>query len=159
MRRTDGELILFWTLPAVALIWISAFFLFPGFLHPMSPTMSAEEVAGFYRDEAARIRYSMILFNWFGVGLVPVVVLLALQVRRMAHRTPILTSRTLDEMAGRKVFFKCENLQRCGAFKFRGALNAVLSLSEEEASRGVVEGCWIGLDWIESDWIGRFLQA
>ena len=91
MRRTDGELILFWTLPAVALIWISAFFLFPGFLHPMSPTMSAAEVAGFYRDEAARIRYSMILFNWFGVGLVPVVVLLALQVRRMAHRTPILS--------------------------------------------------------------------
>ena len=45
MRRTDGELILFWTLPAVALIWISAFFLFPGFLHPMSPTMSAAEVA------------------------------------------------------------------------------------------------------------------
>ena len=91
MRRTDGELILFWTLPAVALIWISAFFLFPGFLHPMSPTMSADEVAGFYRDHAARIRYSMILFNWFGVGLVPVVVLLALQVRRMAHRTPILS--------------------------------------------------------------------
>ncbi|MBX7451609.1 hypothetical protein GR927_26790 [Mycolicibacterium sp. 3033] len=90
-RRTDGELILFWTLPAVALIWISAFFLFPGFLHPMSPTMSADEVAGFYRDHAARIRYSMILFNWFGVGLVPVVVLLALQVRRMAHRTPILS--------------------------------------------------------------------
>ena len=67
MRRPDGELILLWTLPVVAIIWISAFFLFPGFLHPMSPTMSAEEVANFYQDETARIRYSMILFNWFGV--------------------------------------------------------------------------------------------
>ncbi len=47
MRRPDGELILFWTLPVVAIIWVSAFFLFPGFVHPMSPTMSAEEVASF----------------------------------------------------------------------------------------------------------------
>ena len=91
MRRTDGELILFWTLPAVAVIWIAAFFLFPGFVHPMSPTMSADEVAAFYRDETARIRYSMILFNWFGVGLIPIVMLLAMQIRRMAHRTPILS--------------------------------------------------------------------
>jgi hypothetical protein len=74
MRRTDGELILFWTLPALVIIWVSAFFLFPGFLHPMSPNMSADQVASFYRDETARIRYSMILFNWFGVGLIPTVI-------------------------------------------------------------------------------------
>ncbi len=110
MRRTDGELILFWTLPAVALIWISAFFLFPGFLHPMSPTMSAAEVAGFYRDEAARIRYSMILFNWFGVGLVPVVVLLALQVRRMAHRTPILSYSLIACAGGPPALFLIANM-------------------------------------------------
>ena len=57
----------------------------------MSPTMSADEVAAFYRDETARIRYSMILFNWFGVGLIPIVMLLVIQIRRMAHRTPILS--------------------------------------------------------------------
>jgi hypothetical protein len=91
MRRTDGELILFWTLPAVAIIWISAFFLFPGFIHPMSPTMSAEEVAAFYRDNLSRVRYSMILFNWVGVGLIPILMLLAVQMRRMAHRTPIFS--------------------------------------------------------------------
>ena len=118
MRRTDGELILFWTLPAVALIWISAFFLFPGFLHPMSPTMSAEEVAGFYRDEAARIRYSMILFNWFGVGLVPVVVLLALQVRRMAHRTPILSYSLIACAGGPPALFLIANMfWLLGAFR------------------------------------------
>ncbi|QFS92248.1 hypothetical protein FIV07_15905 [Mycobacterium sp. THAF192] len=118
MRRTDGELILFWTLPAVALIWISAFFLFPGFLHPMSPTMSADEVAGFYRDEAARIRYSMILFNWFGVGLVPVVVLLALQVRRMAHRTPILSYSLIACAGGPPALFLIANMfWLLGAFR------------------------------------------
>ena len=53
------------------------------------------------------------------------------------HRTPVLTSRTLDAMAGRSLFFKCENLQRVGAFKFRGATNAVLSLDEASAARGV----------------------
>ncbi|XYI03385.1 pyridoxal-phosphate dependent enzyme [Sorangium sp. So ce1128] len=54
-----------------------------------------------------------------------------------AHVTPVLTSRTIDGMAGARVFFKCENLQRAGAFKFRGACNAVLALSDEEARRGV----------------------
>ena len=53
------------------------------------------------------------------------------------HRTPVLTSRTLDAMSGRSLFFKCENMQRVGAFKFRGATNAVLGLDEAAASRGV----------------------
>lgn len=55
-----------------------------------------------------------------------------------AHRTPVLTCRGLDELTGARLFFKCENLQRAGAFKFRGACNAVLSLSDEQAARGVV---------------------
>ena len=54
------------------------------------------------------------------------------------HHTPLATSRTLDERAGRRLYFKCENLQRVGAFKMRGALNAVLSLSPERAAAGVV---------------------
>lgn len=54
-----------------------------------------------------------------------------------AHRTPVLTSRTLDRLAGRALHFKCENLQRVGAFKFRGACNAVMKLSGEEAAGGV----------------------
>jgi threonine dehydratase len=53
------------------------------------------------------------------------------------HRTPVLTCGTLDELSGRSLFFKCENMQRVGAFKFRGATNAVLSLEDEIASRGV----------------------
>jgi threonine dehydratase len=53
------------------------------------------------------------------------------------HRTPILTSRRLNRLLGAELFFKCENFQKTGAFKARGALNAVLSLTEEEASHGV----------------------
>lgn len=56
----------------------------------------------------------------------------------VAHRTPVMTCATLDELAGRRLFFKCENFQKVGAFKFRGAFNAVSQLSEEDASRGVV---------------------
>ena len=53
------------------------------------------------------------------------------------HRTPVLTSRMLDEMTGARLFFKCENLQKAGAFKARGASNAVFGLSEAQAARGV----------------------
>ncbi|WP_094286264.1 hypothetical protein [Mycobacterium lehmannii] len=110
MRRTDGELIMLWALPAMVIIWASAFFLFPGFLHPMSPTMSAEEVADFYRDETARIRYSMILFNWFGVGLIPTVILIAMQVRKMAHRTPILSYCLIACAGGPPTLFLIANM-------------------------------------------------
>lgn len=56
----------------------------------------------------------------------------------VAHRTPVLTSRTLDERTGATVFLKAENLQRMGAFKFRGAFNAVAGLAPETRARGVV---------------------
>jgi threonine dehydratase len=59
------------------------------------------------------------------------------RLRGVAHRTPVLTSRTLDGIAGSQVFLKAENLQRAGAFKFRGAYNAISSLPDEQRSRGV----------------------
>ncbi len=54
------------------------------------------------------------------------------------HRTPVLTSRQLDAITGARLFFKCENFQKVGAFKFRGATNAVLSLSDSQRAAGVV---------------------
>jgi hypothetical protein len=112
MRRTDGETILLWTLPVVAAVWLSAFLLFPGFVKPMSPTMSADEVAAFYRDpeNLPRIRYSMILFNWFAVGLIPILALIVLQVRRMAHRTPIFSYSLLACAAGGPTIFLMADL-------------------------------------------------
>jgi threonine dehydratase len=61
--------------------------------------------------------------------------------RRIAphiHRTPVMTSSSLDEIAGARLFFKCENLQKTGSFKIRGATNAIFSLSEQDARNGVV---------------------
>src|SRR5215470_13081592 len=54
------------------------------------------------------------------------------------HRTPVLRSATLDALTGARLFFKCENLQKTGSFKIRGATNAIFSLSDEQASRGIV---------------------
>jgi threonine dehydratase len=61
----------------------------------------------------------------------------AQRIKPYAHHTPVLTNESLNKQMGAQVFLKCENLQRVGAFKFRGASNAVFSLSKEEASRGV----------------------
>jgi threonine dehydratase len=54
------------------------------------------------------------------------------------HRTPVITSASLDQIAGARLFFKCENLQKTGSFKIRGATNAIFSLTDEEAGHGVV---------------------
>src|SRR6266404_6647032 len=62
----------------------------------------------------------------------------AARIAGRVHRTPVMTSRSFNEVAGREVFFKCENLQRAGAFKARGATNKILSLSDEEKRRGVI---------------------
>jgi threonine dehydratase len=59
------------------------------------------------------------------------------RIRPYVHRTPVLTSSTINRIAGGEIFFKCENFQKAGAFKIRGACNAVFSLSDDEAKRGV----------------------
>lgn len=60
----------------------------------------------------------------------------ARRIEPLVHRTPVLTCSSLDRLASAELYFKCENFQKVGAFKFRGACNAVFSLSDEEASRG-----------------------
>jgi threonine dehydratase len=60
------------------------------------------------------------------------------RIRDKIHRTPVMTSEVLDRVAGSRLYFKCENLQKVGAFKARGATNAVFLLTDEEAARGVV---------------------
>ena len=60
------------------------------------------------------------------------------RIKPYAHRTPVLTNESLNQKVGAQVYLKCENLQKVGAFKFRGACNAVYSLTDEEAAHGVV---------------------
>lgn len=62
----------------------------------------------------------------------------AARIAGFVHRTPVFTCETLDRLAGRKLFFKCENMQKIGAFKYRGATNAVRKLTDAEAAKGVV---------------------
>ncbi|WP_175882967.1 threo-3-hydroxy-L-aspartate ammonia-lyase [Burkholderia sp. BCC0044] len=66
------------------------------------------------------------------------VVAAAARLEGHAHRTPVMTSRTIDDALGAQVFFKCENLQRMGAFKFRGAFNALSRFNAEQRRHGVV---------------------
>ncbi len=58
-------------------------------------------------------------------------------IKQYVHRTPVLTSSSINQIVGGELLFKCENFQKVGAFKFRGACNAVFSLSEKESSKGV----------------------
>ena len=60
------------------------------------------------------------------------------RIRPLAHRTPVFTSRCFDAEAGTRVYFKCENLQRSGSFKIRGAANLIFSLPDSDLPRGVV---------------------
>jgi threonine dehydratase len=60
------------------------------------------------------------------------------RLKRVAHRTPVMTSRTLNRQTGREIYLKCEQFQRGGAFKFRGAYNTIAQLTEEEKQRGVL---------------------
>src|SRR2546423_11191255 len=62
----------------------------------------------------------------------------AARISGRVHHTPVVTSRSFNELAGCEVFFKCENLQRAGAFKARGATNKILSLTDDEKKRGVI---------------------
>ncbi|MDR2857642.1 MAG: hypothetical protein LBV50_07320 [Novosphingobium sp.] len=108
----NGELLLLWSLPVMGLLWALAFFTFPGFVQPMSPALTADQVAAFYRDphNLPRIRYSMIVFNWFGVALIPVLALIAMQMRRMAHHTPILSYCFIGCIAGGPTLFSIATL-------------------------------------------------
>src|SRR5260370_17229358 len=54
------------------------------------------------------------------------------------HRTPVLRSKTIDALCEAEIFFKCENLQKTGSFKIRGATNAIFSLQDQEAARGII---------------------
>lgn len=65
------------------------------------------------------------------------IVAAAERIKKYVHRTPVITSQSINEIAGCSIFFKCENLQNVGAFKARGAMNAALSLSDTERSNGI----------------------
>ena len=83
------QLISLWTAPVFGVVLLIAFLAFPGFFPPMSPTMTAEQVANFYRDNAAMIRFSMITFNLCGIMLLPLFMVIVIQMKRMATQSHV----------------------------------------------------------------------
>jgi hypothetical protein len=83
------QLISLWTAPVFGVVLLIAFLAFPGFFPPMSPDMTAEQVARFYSDHTAMIRFSMITFNLCGVMLLPFFMVIVIQMKRMATQSHI----------------------------------------------------------------------
>jgi hypothetical protein len=100
-----GERIIYWTWAPLLAIWLASFVLFPGFIRPVSPRATAAEVVEFYRQDLSRVRYSMILFNWFGVAVIPILLLIAERMRAMAHRTPVLRFCVIGVAGGAPIVF------------------------------------------------------
>ncbi|ORB29676.1 hypothetical protein [Mycolicibacterium parafortuitum] len=84
------QLIALWTAPVFGVVLLIAFVAFPGFLPPMSPQMSADEVAGFYADNTAMIRFSMITYNLCAIMLLPFFMVIVVQMKRMATQSHAL---------------------------------------------------------------------
>ena len=84
------QLLCLWTVPTMGLFLLIAFLVFPGFFPPMSPTMSAQQVADFYREHASEVRFSMVTFNIFGIMLLPFYSVIVVQMQRMATPSKVL---------------------------------------------------------------------
>jgi hypothetical protein len=83
------QLISLWTAPVFGVVLLVAFLAFPGFFPPMSPEMTAEQVAKFYSDHTAMIRFSMVTFNLCGIMLLPIFMVIVVQMKRMATQTHV----------------------------------------------------------------------
>lgn len=110
MPRTLNHTLLL-SVPVIALIWIAAFLVFPTYT-PMSPTMSASDLAAFYADRsnATRVQYSMIVFNWFEIGMVGLYATIALLMERMSHRGGPLAWVYMAVTLGGACMFAAANL-------------------------------------------------
>jgi hypothetical protein len=85
-----GQQICLWATPVFAVALLIAFVSFPGFFPPMSPQMTADQVAAFYQQHATMIRFSMITYNLFGIMLIPLFCLIVVQMKRMATPNQVL---------------------------------------------------------------------
>lgn len=85
-----GQLICLWLTPVFAVVLLIAFLAFPGFFPPMSPEMTADQVAAFYQHNTTMIRFSMITYNLFAIMLIPFFALIVVQMKRMATPNQVL---------------------------------------------------------------------
>lgn len=100
-----GQLICLWMTPLVGVVWLVAFLAFPGFFPPMSPEMTADQVAAFYQQHTTMIRFSMITYNLFGIMLVPLFAVIVVQMKRMATPNQVLGYCYLTAIASGATLF------------------------------------------------------
>lgn len=118
--------------PVIGLIWAAAFLVFPGFA-PLSPRLDAASVAAFFAapDNAARVRYSMIVFNWFEIGMVPLYATITVLMQRMSHGQGPLPYVYLAATLSGAVMFAAANLfWLVAAYRPDRAPDAMLLLSD-----------------------------
>ena len=109
-NNIDSQRISLWITPVVAAVFLIAFVAFPGFRPPMSPNMSADQVAAFFREHTTMIRFSMITYDLFGVLLVPFFALIVVQMKRMATPSHVFAYSYLSVVATGATLFAIADL-------------------------------------------------
>lgn len=105
-----AQLVLLWSGPVVAAVLVGLFFAFPGFFPPMSPTMSPQQVAQFYDEHRAWIRLSMVGFNLCGIMIVPFLVLIVAQMKRMSTQSHAFAYAYLAAVVSGATLFALSNI-------------------------------------------------
>lgn len=112
------QLLSLWTAPVFGVILLIAFVAFPGFFPPMSPDMTADQVAAFYRDHTAMIRFSMITFNLCGIMLLPMFMVIVVAMKRMATQSHVFAYCYLTAaVSGATVFALADIFYLVAAFR------------------------------------------
>ena len=109
MNTTDQRICL-WLVPGFAALLVVAFWIFPGFFPPMSPTMTAQEVAAFYRDHVGEIRASMVIINLCGISFIPFFMVIVVQMQRMGNPSRAFAYSYLSAAASGATLFALADL-------------------------------------------------
>ena len=104
------QLISLWTVPVFGAVYVIAFIAFPGFLPPMSPGLTAEQVATFYQEHTAAIRFSMVTYDLLGVMLIPFFMVIVVQMKRMATQSHVLAYCYLTAAVSGATLFALSNI-------------------------------------------------
>lgn len=125
------QLVSLWTAPVIGLILLVAFLAFPGFFPPMSPTMSADEVAAFYADNTAMIRFSMVTFNLCAIMLLPFFMVIVVQMKRMTTQSHALAYCYLTAVvSGATIFALADIFYLVAAFRPERSPELLLLLND-----------------------------
>jgi hypothetical protein len=125
------QLVALWTAPVSALILLIAFIAFPGFWPPMSPRLAADDVASFYRDHTAWIRFSMVTFNLCGIMLVPLFCVVVMQMKRMANQSQAFAYCYLSAVvSGATIFALADVFFAAAAFRPERDADLIMLLND-----------------------------